>query len=350
MKLAMYHLNSDIDKTHVQRPASSSAGRSAWVTAHDTLVDVSRAYQLVARRHGQFDAEKCALYQSVDGLIEAFNAEDGWDWLEQLKREFEHLVEGGDEQALNCCYSLADVRLVMPFRPKSFRDFYAFEQHVVTCRRRRGLDMVPEWYDMPVFYFSNVSGFRGPDDPVWAPRGCRELDFELEVGCVIGKAGESVPCDKADDLIAGYVILNDWSARDIQRHEVKVGLGPAKGKDFATSIGPYFVTPSEIEDVAQVSEHGRRHRLTMTAAVNGREVSRGNMADIHYTFAQMIERASADVTLYPGELIGSGTVGTGCILELGTEVQPWLMPGDVVTLEVERFGRLCTPIVEHPFG
>jgi fumarylacetoacetate (FAA) hydrolase len=350
MKLAMYSLNTDQDNTNVQSLVSPSGGRSAWVTANETLVDVSRAYQLVAHRHGPFDAEKCALYQSVNGLIETFGAEGGWNWLEQLKHEFDNLVERGDEEALDCCFSLADVRLMMPFRPKSFRDFYAFEQHVMTCRRRRGLDMVPEWYDIPVFYFSNTSGFRGPGDPVWAPRGSLELDFELEIGCVIGKIGESVPCDKADDLIAGYVILNDWSARDIQRHEMKVGLGPAKGKDFATSIGPYFVTPAEIEDVAELSIQGRRHRLTMTASVNGREVSRGNLADIHYTFAQMIERASADVTLYPGELIGSGTVGTGCILELGTEVQPWLKPGDVVTLEVERFGRLSTPIVEHPFG
>jgi fumarylacetoacetate (FAA) hydrolase len=238
--------------------------------------------------------------------------------------------------------SLAEVDLAPPLsRPPSFRDFYAFEEHVKTARARRGLDMVPEWYDFPVFYFSNTGSIHGPEDNIQRPRYTRWMDFELEIACVIGKAGRNIRAEEAEDYIAGYLVLNDWSARDVQREEVKVGLGPAKGKDFATSIGPYLVTPDELADRLV----GDRYDLRMTAKVNGRLVSEGNFKDIHYSFGQMIERASADCRLYPGDLIGSGTVGTGCILELGPERIPWLEPGDVVELEIERLGVLRNRIV-----
>ncbi|UFJ41632.1 fumarylacetoacetate hydrolase family protein [Brevibacillus humidisoli] len=230
-------------------------------------------------------------------------------------------------------------------RPRSFRDFYAFEEHVKTARGRRGLEMVPEWYHFPVFYFSNAAAFVGPEAEVVRPRATRWLDYELEIACVIGKEGVDIPVDEADRHIAGFCVLNDWSARDLQREEVKVGLGPAKGKDFATSLGPYLVTPDELEDRRVDGERGARYDLTMTAKVNGKEYSRGNFRDIYYTFAEMIARASADCTLYPGDVIGSGTVGTGCILELGGDY-PWLEPGDVVELEVERLGVLRNRIAE----
>jgi fumarylacetoacetate (FAA) hydrolase len=224
--------------------------------------------------------------------------------------------------------------------PRSFRDFYAFEAHVKTARARRGLEMVPEWYHFPVFYFSNAAVFVGPDAPVKRPKATQWLDYELEIACVIGKAGVDIPVTEAGDYIAGFCVLNDWSARDLQREEVKVGLGPAKGKDFATSMGPWLVTPDELEDVRLPGEKGDRYDLSMVARVNGVEYSRGNFRDIYYTFAEMIARASADCPLYPGDVIGSGTVGTGCILELGPENHPWLQPGDVVELEVERLGVL----------
>lgn len=227
-------------------------------------------------------------------------------------------------------------------RPRSFRDFYAFEQHVATANRKRGREVPPAWYEIPVFYFSNAGSILGPDAQVRRPAGCQELDFELEVACVIGLGGRDIPAERAWEHVAGLTILNDWSARDLQRQEMSVGLGPAKGKDFATSIGPYLVTLDELTD--RFTDD--RHDLTMVARIDGEEVSRGNLRDLYWTFPQMIVRASRDADLRPGDLIGSGTVGTGCILELGVEVHPWLEPGNEVELEVERLGRLRNVVAE----
>ncbi|RBP06008.1 fumarylacetoacetate hydrolase family protein [Rossellomorea aquimaris] len=241
-------------------------------------------------------------------------------------------------------HSLREVTLKSPIpRPVSIRDFYAFEEHVKTARKRRGLDVVPEWYDIPVFYFTNHLAVKGPLDHIEKPADCEWLDYELEIACVIGKEGKNITKENAEDYIYGYFIMNDWSARDIQKHEMKVGLGPAKGKDFATSFGPYLVTKDELDTYRK----GDRFDLPMTGKVNGKLLSKGNYQDIHYTFADMIERASKDVTLYPGEVIGSGTVGTGCILELGTETHPWLKPGDVVELEITGLGVLRNTIVSR---
>ncbi|PFA68366.1 fumarylacetoacetase [Bacillus sp. AFS015802] len=241
-------------------------------------------------------------------------------------------------------HSLRDVTLQSPIpRPVSIRDFYAFEEHVKTARKRRGLDVVPEWYDIPVFYFSNHLAVKGPLDHIETPADCEWLDYELEIACVIGKEGRNISKADAEDYIYGYFIMNDWSARDIQKHEMKVGLGPAKGKDFATSFGPYLVTGDELESYRR----GDRFDLSMTAKVNGELLSQGNYQDIYFTFADMIERASKDVTLYPGEVIGSGTVGTGCILELGPEKHPWLKPGDTVELEITGLGVLRNSIAKR---
>lgn len=269
--------------------------------------------------------------------------------LEDWERWRPQLFELGDEPVWSNRAGgmfLNEVTLGSPIpRPSSFRDFYAFEAHVKTARAKRGLDMIPEWYDFPVFYFSNAAAFSGTEAVIRRPKATQWLDFELEIACVIGKEGIDIPVDRAAEYIAGYAVLNDWSARDLQREEVKVGLGPAKGKDFATSMGPWLVTPEELEDRKLPGPQGNRYDLTMTARVNGIEYSRGNFRDIHYTFAQMIARASADCPLYPGDVIGSGTVGTGCILELGADRYDWLKPGDVVELEVERLGvlrnRIC---------
>jgi 2-keto-4-pentenoate hydratase/2-oxohepta-3-ene-1,7-dioic acid hydratase in catechol pathway len=234
-------------------------------------------------------------------------------------------------------YPLKEVTLKAPVpRPVSIRDFYAFEDHVKTARKRRGLDVVPEWYEIPVFYFTNHLAVKGPDETITGPDGSEWLDYELEIACVIGKEGRNISRENAEDHIYGYFIMNDWSARDIQKQEMKVGLGPAKGKDFATSFGPYLVTKDELE----AYRDGDRFDLSMTAKVNGKQLSKGNYKDIYYTFADMVERASKDVTLYPGEVIGSGTVGTGCILELGTETHRWLKPGDEVELEIGGLGVL----------
>jgi fumarylacetoacetate (FAA) hydrolase len=227
-------------------------------------------------------------------------------------------------------------RLLAPLPyPPSVRDFYAFEQHVRAARARRGLDMAPEWYEFPVFYFSNHGAIYGPDAAVPYPRTWA-LDFELEIACVIGTAGIDIAEENAEAHIAGYTIMNDWSARDVQAKEMRVGLGPAKGKDFATSLGPWLVTPDELE--SRRVGHGR-YDLTMTARINGKECSRGNFRDITFTFPQMIARASQDAWLRPGDVLGSGTVGTGCLLEIGIEGQ-WLKPGDIVELEIEGLGVL----------
>jgi fumarylacetoacetate (FAA) hydrolase len=217
-------------------------------------------------------------------------------------------------------YALEDVRLLAPVpRPPSVRDAYAFEEHVKNAARVSGRPGVPdEWYELPVFYFSNPAAIYGPGDEIPFPAGSEELDYELEVAAVIG----------ADGAIGGFTVMNDWSARDLQRKEMKVGLGPAKGKDFATSLGPVVVTPDELGDL----------RLEMVARVNGEERSRGNMGDMYHSWDAIIERAAANTQLVPGEVIGSGTVGSGCILEHGDG--RWLQPGDVVELEIEGIGVL----------
>jgi 2-keto-4-pentenoate hydratase/2-oxohepta-3-ene-1,7-dioic acid hydratase in catechol pathway len=242
----------------------------------------------------------------------------------------------------NGVYPLNEINLIAPLpNPKSFRDFYAFEQHVKSARENRGLKMIPEWYQIPVFYFSNHLAIKGPEDKISKPIECNWLDYELEVACIIGKQGRNITAEEAEEYIFGYCILNDWSARDLQRQEMKVGLGPAKGKDFATSIGPWILTKDEIDPLRS----GKGYDISMKARINGVFLSEGNMKDIHYSFGEMIERASAGVTLYPGEIIGSGTVGTGCILELGTEVHRWLQPGDEVELEIDKLGVLRNTII-----
>jgi fumarylacetoacetate (FAA) hydrolase len=229
---------------------------------------------------------------------------------------------------------------------RSIRDFYAFEQHVKTCRQHRGLGMVPQWYDVPVFYFSNPAAVLGDGDPVWAPAGSSALDYELELACVVGTAARNLPADdSALACVAGFTIMNDWSARDLQRAEMAVGLGPSKSKDFATTLGPTLVPFAAVQPYYR---DGRLH-LTMTARVNGKEYSRGDAGSMYWTWPQLLAHASRDADLRPGDVLGSGTVGTGCILELTPEaVGGWLKPGDVVELEIERLGVLRTPIVERP--
>lgn len=230
-------------------------------------------------------------------------------------------------------------------RPHAFRDFYAFEQHVKTARARRGLEVPPAWYEVPVFYFSNHNALVGQNAAVHAPRACEELDYELELGVVIGRRGHDIAPERAWEHVAGFTIVNDLSARDLQRKEMAVGLGPAKGKDFATAVGPWLVSRASVADCIA----GETLALEMVARVNGRELSRGNSRTLHHSIPRLIAQASRDVELFPGELLGTGTVGTGCILELGPEnTGGWLKPGDVVELEIERIGLLRTRIVARP--
>lgn len=227
---------------------------------------------------------------------------------------------GGGQAREHAEYQLEDVRLLSPIhRPPSIRDFYAFEEHVRRARELRGAGPPPpEWYEIPVFYFSNPAAVFGPDVAVPYPAGVEELDYELELAAVIG----------AGERIAGFTIMNDWSARDLQRAEMAVGLGPAKGKDFATSLGPVVVTVDELSGSS----------AEMVARVNGEERSRGNARDMHHSWEAIRAHAARNTRLLPGDVLGSGTVGTGCILEAGDG--RWLRPGDVVELEIEGIGVL----------
>jgi fumarylacetoacetate (FAA) hydrolase len=267
-------------------------------------------------------------------LLELLQDPEGMEKARQMLRS--------NEQGL----PLREVRLLTPIpNPPTLRDFYAFEQHVAAARAKRGVGMIPEWYEIPTFYFSNTSEIYGHGEPVPYPVGSKELDIELEIACVIGREGKDIPVEQAADYIAGYTIMNDWSARDLQRLDMKLNLGPGKGKDFATSLGPWLVTPDELATRRTGSGASERYDMTMLARVDGKEISRGNFNQIYYSFPQMIAHASRNARLRPGDVLGSGTVGTGCLLEIGTEVHPWFQPGETIELEIDGIGVLRNTIV-----
>ncbi|WGQ11966.1 fumarylacetoacetate hydrolase family protein [Pedobacter gandavensis] len=242
--------------------------------------------------------------------------------------------------------------------PTSCRDGYAFRQHVAAARRNRNVEMIAEFDQYPVFYFTNHNAIQGPGDIKCMPDHFEKLDFELEVAIVIGTKGRNIPAAEADRYIAGYMVMNDMSARTLQMEEMLLNLGPAKGKDFSTVIGPWLVTPDELEGYltpAKPGHTGNAYNLEMTCTVNGVQVSAGNMADMDWTFAEIIERCAYGVDLLPGDVIGSGTVGTGCFLELnGTgllnnpDFKPqWLQEGDVVEMEITGLGHLSNSIIKE---
>lgn len=246
----------------------------------------------------------------------------------------------------------SDLNILAPVpQPSSCRDGYAFRQHVAAARRNRKVPMIEEFDQYPIFYFTNHNAIQGPGEIVCMPDHFQKLDFELEAAIVIGKKGRNITAADADDYIAGYMIMNDMSARTLQMEEMLLNLGPAKGKDFSTVIGPFMITPDELEPFkiqAKPNHTGNNYNLSMKCWVNGVQVSEGNMGDMDWTFAEIVERCAYGVDILPGDVIGSGTVGTGCFLELnGTgllndpnyQVQ-WLQPNDVVTMEIENLGRL----------
>ena len=239
--------------------------------------------------------------------------------------------------------NLNDSHLLPPVpNPTSFRDFYAFEQHVKAARKLRGLDMNPDWYKIPIFYFSNTTSLYGHKEDIQYPIKTKELDFELEIAIIIANGGKNIDKKNAEKFIAGYTILNDWSARDLQREEMQMNLGPAKGKDFANSFGPYMVTPDELKN----NWENDKMNLRMTCYINDKLISDGNTNDLYHSFPSMIERASMNVDLKPGDYIGSGTVGTGCLLELKPEkTGGWLKKGDTIRLEIDNIGVLENTII-----
>jgi fumarylacetoacetate (FAA) hydrolase len=248
-----------------------------------------------------------------------------------------------------------DLIAPVPF-PSSCRDAYAFRQHVSAARRNRKVDMIPEYDQYPIFYFTNHHSVTGPGEVVCMPDHFEKLDFELEAAIVICKQGRNIKAEEADEYIGGFMIMNDLSARRLQMEEMLLNLGPAKGKDFATTIGPWLVTLDDLEEfeiAAKEGHIGKNWNLKMICRVNGVQVSEGNLGDMDWTFAEIIERASYGVDLLPGDVIGSGTVGTGCFLELnGTGKlndadyqEQWLQDGDVVEMEIDQLGLLSNTIV-----
>ncbi|HCN04086.1 MAG TPA: fumarylacetoacetate hydrolase [Bacteroidetes bacterium] len=310
------------------------------VIVHNTVYDLVTAHQYA------HEAGLCTLPELPPTMIDLLALEDigladahaAESWLLSATAAQRSVCEAGD------------VQLISPVpRPTSMRDGYAFRQHVEAARRNRGLEMIPEFDEIPIFYFTNHQAVYGPGDIPVLPLHRDKLDFELECAIVIGKKGRNIPANEADSYVAGYMVMNDWSARTLQMQEMKLNLGPAKGKDFATSLGPWLVTRDELATRRIDTPNGETYDLEMRTVINGKSVARGNVKDMTWTFAQIIERASYGVTLYPGDVIGSGTCGTGCFLELnGSKVYDpawWLDVGDVVECEIDLLGKLVNTVV-----
>lgn len=257
-------------------------------------------------------------------------------------------------------YQTAEIQLLAPLpNPRSFRDYIGFEMHMLNASKSFGHTIGQEWYEMPIFYFTNHQAIYGPEDEIKRPVGEAKLDIELEMACIIGKKGKDIKADEAQNYIFGYTIFNDWTARAIQRREMMIPLGPHKGKDFANSIGPCIVTADEMEQYLcafsddffesplQVPTYrGNRFDVKMTSRINGETICEGNYKTAFYNFGQMIERASENnVTLMPGDILGSGTVGWGSLIENNFTVHRPLEPGDVVELEIEGIGILRNTVV-----
>jgi len=238
---------------------------------------------------------------------------------------------------------LKDVELLSPItKPNSLRDGYAFKQHVEAGRKARGLPMIKEFDLNPVYYYSNHSSITGPGDLFLNQKHLNKLDFELELAIVIGKKGKNIKLENADEYIFGFMIMNDWSARDLQMEEMKMNLGPAKGKDFCTSIGPYLVTRDELKKYTSKTKKGDVYNLKMSAFINNKKVSEDSSKNMHWTFAEIISHISIGTTLYPGDVIGSGTCATGCLYELNltNQTNTWLQLNDNIRLEIEELGTL----------
>lgn len=255
-------------------------------------------------------------------------------------------------------HQLEEIKLLAPIpRPNSLRDAYAFRQHVETSRKNRGLEMIKEFDDFPVFYFSNHNAIFGPHDDIECmPSHFEKLDYELEIAILIGKQGINIKAKNAKEYIAGFMIMNDMSSRGLQMKEMKLNLGPAKGKDFASVLGPYLVTPDELSlNIINEDDNGCNYDLEMTCSVNGKLLSKGNIKDMAWSFEKIIERVSYGATIYPGDIIGSGTVGTGCLLEInGTNklkhsdfTEMWLKEDDVVEMAIEKLGKITNKIISN---
>ncbi len=300
----------------------------------DFIVDLNMAYARQLAEQGESQPRRLADAQAPATMLELL--EGGPSAMAAARGALAFAVQAGDSvtgpAGETILYDASGVHLTAPLpNPPSLRDFIAFEAHIAATSKRRGQPIPPEWYKAPVYYKGNHRTIIGPDHLLNWPLNTQKLDYELELACVIGRKGIDLTERNASEYIAGYTIMNDFSARDIQFQEMACRLGPAKGKDFATAIGPCIITPDEIPDLAS---------LQMIARINGEVWSQGRFGSIHWSFSQMIEHVSRGEAIYPGDLLGSGTVGGGC----GLELDRYLKPGDRVELEIQPIGILGTTI------
>lgn len=302
---------------------------------------------------------KWATYRSdaVDrvGLVvddEIRTLEVGTQLIDLLGDDGSRLRDAGEraQRAPDTVVALGAAQLRAPIpSPPSIRDFFAFEQHAISGLKALGLEINPGWYEIPVFYFTSPGCVLGSGDTVTFAGNAGELDFELEMAAIVGRAGKNLDPEEAKEHIAGYCVYNDWSARDLQHLEMGITpIGPSKGKDFGNSLGPFLVTPDEIE----AKRTGVTFDLAMIASVNGEEYGRGSLADVYWGFNEMISYASREAEVRPGEVIGSGTCARGCLMELrgsdGEDKYPWLKAGDEVSLEIEGIGTLRNTVAQGP--
>ena len=296
----------------------------------DAIVDLNMAYTSLLASRKEAKPARLADARVPAMMLELL--EGGLGAMTAAREGFQYAIDAGDAlrgpQGETVWYRNSNVRVIAPLpNPTSLRDFIAFEEHIAATSKKRGQPIPPEWYKAPVYYKGNHRTIIGPDEDLSWPLEPTKLDYELELACVIGREGMDISERDGSAYIAGYTIMNDFSARDMQFQEMACRLGPAKGKDFATAIGPCLVTPDEIPDV---------NALKMVARVNGEVWSEGRFGTIHWSFPQMIAHVSRGEKIYPGDLFGSGTVGGGC----GLELDRYLQPGDVVELEIQPIGVL----------
>jgi 2-keto-4-pentenoate hydratase/2-oxohepta-3-ene-1,7-dioic acid hydratase in catechol pathway len=333
MKLVSFRIDTPIGHL-VRVGAMHSAG----------IVDLNMAYARLVADQGEPQPHRMARAAVPPTMLELL--EGGLPAMDRAREAFRHAIRlGADivgpagETVLYPHPGAAgiglNVTLLAPVpNPTSLRDFIAFEDHIAATSKKRGQPIPPEWYKAPVYYKGNHRTIIGPQDDLQWPLETTKLDYELELACVIGRQGRDISERQAPEYIAGYTIMNDFSARDVQFQEMACRLGPAKGKDFATALGPCLVTPDEIGELGD---------LTMIARINGETWSTGRFGSIHWSFPQMIAHVSRDETLYPGDVFGSGTVGGGC----GLELDRYLQPGDVVELEIQPIGVLRNRVLKH---
>lgn len=306
--------------------------RAGAMAKDESIVDLNLAYRSMLRSDSVAAADRLADALVPPDMLELIRG--GARSLDAAREALKYAAGTRTDERDGRIRHRGDVRLLAPLpRPNSLRDFLVVEAHIRNARKG---EIPPEWFNMPVYYKGNVEAIYGPDDEIPWPRYTEKFDYELEVCAVIGRTGRALKADEATPYIFGYTIFNDWSARDIQRREMTVGLGPAQGKDFANSIGPCITTADEFDLTG----------ATLRATIDGEVWSEGSLSKMRFTFPEIIEWVSMEQRLEPGDLLGSGTIGGGC----GLELDRWVKPGSMVELSVDGIGVLRNRVGPRPAG